>query len=226
MTVAGRGWIAGLALLLAACAPAGQVRDAGAAPTRASQTASPAAVAPTASPAPAATPGAPDGPPAAGDAPVTPEPDTTTVTVFLTRGERLAAVSRTVPRVARIGTAAVEQLLDGPTRREAADGYATQIPQGTRLRGLQVADGVATVDLSGDFETGGGTLGLQLRLGQVVCTLEAFPTVDGVRFAVDGTVVDVVSGDGLVVDRPVTCGPYRDLPGDPGAAPEPTAAPS
>ena len=135
----------------------------------------------------------------------------TSVTIHLTRGERLASVTRRVPRVPRIGSAALEQLFQGPTPEEEADGYGTQIPVGTRLRDLAITDGVATVDLSSEFEEGGGTLALTVRLAQVVCTLDEFPTVDGVRFAIDGTVVDVFSGDGLIIDQPVACSDYAEV---------------
>ena len=228
-----------LAALAVGCAPSGEVVDAGAAPTLQPSGATPAPSA-TASVGPSGRPsqrsdaddrsdgtGEGDeqdrGDDAAGDG----EPgadQTTTVSVYFTRGEGVAPVRRVVPKVARIGSAALDQLLAGPTATEAESGYATQIPEGTRLRDLAITDRIAIVDLSGEFESGGGTLGLSLRLAQVACTLDAFPTVDGVRFAVDGQVVDVFSGDGLITDEPVTCADYtRTAPaGTPPPEPEPS----
>jgi hypothetical protein len=234
-----------VALVLAGCTQSGQLVDAGAAPTR-----PPAQVLP--SPSPASSPAEPSPRPSTtprgwtseragdppGDAGDGNNGDTagtagserrTTVTVFFARGERVEPVTRSVPSVPRIGTAALEQLLAGPTASEVAAGYVTQIPAGSRLRGLTITDGVAVVDFSGEFESGGGTLALTLRLAQVTCTLDAFPTVDGVRFALDGEVVDVFSGDGLVVDEPVACSDYtRTSPGgEPGdTSPPPVAEPS
>lgn len=219
-------------VLPAACGSSGAVVDAGAAPTR--PAAEPTAAPQAPSPAPTVRPdgassalrsgdrgtGGVGGPDTggAGDAGTAGDGgaagERSTVAVYFTRGEQVAAVPRRVPRVARIGAAAMEQLLAGPTTDEAAAGYATQIPAGTRLRGLTITDRVATVDLSGAFESGGGTLGLTLRLAQVACTLDAFPTVDGVRFALDGEVVDVFSGDGLIVDEPVACGDYIQVSSD------------
>lgn len=204
-------------VLLAACGRSGQIIDVGAAPTQQSVDASPAATSPPAA-SPSAAPTAPDeeatrqaDEDSDDDTGGTPADPTTTVSIYLTRGERVEAVRRVVPRVARIGSAALEQLLAGPTATEVAAGYSTQIPDGTRLRGLTITDGVAVVDLSGEFESGGGTLGLTLRLAQVACTLDTFPTVDGVRFALDGEVVDVFSGDGLVIDEPVSCRNYAEV---------------
>jgi hypothetical protein len=231
-----RAWfpVAGLlalVLLLPGCGR-GQVVDVGAAPTRPAHDATSTAAPPDGS-APteqaadggadggmadsgggdgAGSPGGPADPedpgdPTGGGSPGT---STTTLSVWFTQGEQVAAVARSVPRVPRIGSAVLEQLLAGPTADEQAAGYGTEIPSTTRLRDLTITDGVAVADFSGDFESGGGTLGLTLRLAQVVCTLDQFPTVAGVRFALDGEVVDVFSGDGLIIDEPVACSDYAE----------------
>ncbi len=187
-------------LLLGGCAASGQVVDLGSAPTRSSTDV-------TSSVAP---PGNSTGAAAPTGAGTSDQAGTTTLRVFFARGEQIAGVPRTVPRVPRIGSAVLEQLLAGPTADERAAGYGTEIPSTTRLRNLAITGGVAVVDLSGDFESGGGTLGLTLRLAQVVCTLDQFPTVDGVRFALDGKIVDVFTGDGLIIEEPVSCSDYAD----------------
>jgi spore germination protein GerM len=134
---------------------------------------------------------------------------TNQVSIWLVRGEALEVVRRAVPRVPGIGAEAVKALLAGPSSEEAAAGVATAIPAGTRFRSLDIDDGVARVDLSRRFEAGGGGLGLTLRLAQVTCTLDQFESVRGVRFAIDGALVSVLSGDGVVLDKPVTCDGYR-----------------
>jgi hypothetical protein len=132
--------------------------------------------------------------------------------VWLVRGEGLQVVSRTVPNVSRIGAEAVKALLAGPTPAEANAGITTAVPAGTRFLDLAIGgDGIAKVDLSRDFESGGGSLGMTLRLAQVTCTVGQFPTVKGVRFALNGEVVSVFSGDGIVLDKPVTCESYRQV---------------
>jgi N-acetylneuraminic acid mutarotase len=50
-----------------------------------------------------------------------------------------------------------------------------------------------------------------VRLGQLVYTLTQFPTVRTVRFALDGTPVNVFSGQGIVLDHPVGRADYEDL---------------
>jgi hypothetical protein len=66
-----------------------------------------------------------------------------------------------------------------------------------------IEDGIATVNLSGEFESGGGSASLAARLAQVVYTLTQFPTIELVRFALDGEPVEVFGGEGLIMDHPV-----------------------
>ncbi len=133
----------------------------------------------------------------------------TRVAIYLTRGELLRRVHRSVPDTPRIGAEAIKALLAGPTSAEVKAGLGTAIPRSARFRDLRIDGGVAFVDLSREFESGGGTLGLTLRLAQVTCTLDQFPGVEGVRFALDGQQVSVFSGNGIVLSRPVSCASYH-----------------
>lgn len=133
------------------------------------------------------------------------------VSVWLTRGEQVEAVHRSVPRVARVGAEAVKALLIGPTATESRAGFGTAVPAGTRFLDLTIDKGIAKVDLSRDFESGGGTLSLTLRLAQMACTVSQFPTVTGVRFALAGKLLRVFSGDGILLDKPVNCASYREV---------------
>jgi hypothetical protein len=100
-------------------------------------------------------------------------------------------------------SAAMTALLAGPSSEESGDRTITSaIPAGTRLLGLEIADGVASVDLSQEFESGGGSTSMFVRLGQVVFTLTQFSDVQSVRFLVEGQAVSVFSGEGIVLDRP------------------------
>lgn len=151
--------------------------------------------------------------------PSTGGPVTTPVTLWLVQGDGIVAVTRDVPAVEGIGAETVRALLAGPTPGEAASGLATAIPPETRLLGLSIADGTATVDLSSEFESGGGSASVTLRLAQVVCTLDGFATVDRVRFHLDGEDVQVFSGEGVVLDGPASCADYQGATG--GSPPPP-----
>lgn len=97
----------------------------------------------------------------------------------------------------------IEALLESPTSPDIEAGASTAIPKGTRVTDVAIEDGVATVALSREFESGGGSLSMQLRVAQVVYQATQVDGVDGVRIAIDGEVVDTIGGEGLVVDHPM-----------------------
>jgi germination protein M len=134
-----------------------------------------------------------------------------TYQVWFTRDESLFMVTRTQQATPRIGSAALEALLAGPDTREQAAAVGSQIPSGTQLLGLSVDNAVATVDLTSEFESGGGSASMNMRIAQVVYTLTQFPTVKGVLFELDGRRVDVLGGEGVIVDQPVTRKDFRSL---------------
>jgi hypothetical protein len=141
--------------------------------------------------------------------PTTTAPKTTTLRIYLLRDEKVAPVARQIPATEAVGRAAVEQLLAGP---RAADGaLATAVPDATRLLGLTVRDGVATVDVSGEFASGGGSLSMQARLAQLVYTLTQFPTVSRVRLELDGERITTLGGEGISVDHPLARDEFEDL---------------
>ena len=126
-----------------------------------------------------------------------------TLNVYFLRDERLAVAHRTVPRTQAVGMAALEQLLIGPTTRESELGYASAVPDGTEILGLEIEDGIAWVDLNAVFESGGGSLSMAARLAQIAFTLTQVPAVDAVQFLLEGELVEVFGGEGLVLDEPV-----------------------
>jgi len=131
----------------------------------------------------------------------TEEPSATmTVSLYFLRGETLGVAHRAVPASAAPATAAMTALLSGPDARERAAGLGTTIPEGTTLNRLTIKDGVARVDLSGEFASGGGSLSMQARVTQVVYTLTQFRTVKAVDFVLDGEAVEALGGEGLVLE--------------------------
>lgn len=108
---------------------------------------------------------------------------------------------------------ALELLLAGPTQEEK-DGItsiSTAVPEGTRALGVSVDDGVATVDLSGEYDDGGGSFGMFARLAQVVYTLTWIEGIEGVLFELEGEPVTVFSSEGIGLDGPQQRDDYYDL---------------
>lgn len=125
----------------------------------------------------------------------------------------LVAVERELPFTPQIAHATLRALIDGPSDADQAliDDVSSAVPEETLLLGVTIDDGVATVDLSREFESGGGSFSMFSRLAQVVYTVTQFPTVDAVRFQLDGQPVTVFSGEGIVLDAPVARDDYLDL---------------
>jgi hypothetical protein len=166
-----------------------------------------ASPAPTPSAPPSGSPNAsPIGSPAATPTP-TPTPATTEIMIvrayYVLGGgvgvEGLVPTLRELPRTAGVARAAMESLLKG---EGLTDRLSSAIPAGTRLLGLSVRDGIATVDLSREFETGGGSASMTYRLGQVVYTLTQFPTIQAVAFQIEGTRVTTFGPEGIELATP------------------------
>jgi germination protein M len=121
------------------------------------------------------------------------------------RSAGLVPVLRELPQTSGPATAAMNALLAGPNAKErsASPRISTTIPEGTHLLGLSIQDGIATVDLSTEFDSGGGSASCIGRLGEVVYTLTQFSSVDSVAFRVEGRPVSVFGCEGVVLDGPV-----------------------
>ncbi|CAN5728912.1 hypothetical protein BH23CHL2_BH23CHL2_32970 [soil metagenome] len=130
------------------------------------------------------------------------EADEVTLNVYFIRDEHLTVGHRTIPHTLAVGTAAMQALLAGPSQFESELGFSSAIPEGSDLLGLTIEDGIATVDLSAEFESGGGSFSVSARLVQVIYTLTQFPTVDAVEFLLEGEPVGIFSGEGVVIDGP------------------------
>jgi germination protein M len=125
----------------------------------------------------------------------------------------LVSVQREIPSTPRIALATLRELVDGPSAADEAriDGISTAVPASTLVLDVAIDDGLATVNLSREFESGGGSLSMFGRLAQVVYTVTQFPTVDEVQLELDGRPVTVFSGEGIEIDGPMSRADYLDL---------------
>lgn len=125
----------------------------------------------------------------------------------------LVSVHRTIPSTPGIAGAALRNLVAGPSAADKAliNGIATSVPTDTLVLGVNIKNGLATVDLSREFESGGGSFSMLSRLAQVVYTATQFPAVDEVAFRLDGRAVTVFSGEGIVIDGPASRADLVDL---------------
>jgi spore germination protein GerM len=95
---------------------------------------------------------------------------------------------------------AFQQLLAGPTEGTES----TTIPQGTKLLGVKVANDGIHVNLSEEFTSGGGSSSMMGRVGQVIYTATTVNKNANVYIEVNGQPLDVLGGEGLELEQPLT----------------------
>lgn len=147
-------------------------------------------------------------PPLPADAP----PTKMKVKLYFGYEDRVIAVEREVPYSQAVAKTAMLELLKGPSATELK-GLAlhSEIPKGTKILGVVLKGHTARVDLSNEFDDGGGTLSMTMRLAQVVYTLAQYSTIDDVEFYMDGKRVQVFGGEGIELDSPQRPQDYYSL---------------
>lgn len=123
--------------------------------------------------------------------------------------EGLVPVSRTLS--SDDVSAAINALLAGPTADEQAAGITSAVPNGTTLRSVDLGDGIATIDLSSQFDDGGGSMSMFVRLTQLVYTATQYSGVTGVTLEMDGNPVTTFSSEGIEILNPMRRIDSRDL---------------
>jgi spore germination protein GerM len=107
---------------------------------------------------------------------------------------------------------ALTQLLKGST----APNLTSAIPAGTRLLNLQITTNKVHVNLSREFNQGGGSRSMIYRVGQVLYTVTSLKPEARVFFAVEGQPLDdnhPLGGEGLMLRYPMTRQDFqRDFP--------------
>ena len=115
-------------------------------------------------------------------------------------------IKRTVNKNDSPLTTAINLLLAGPDYSIAAERNLTSfIPKGTKLLNARVANGVAYLNFSDNFEFNQeGTVGQINQLMQVVYTATNFSTVSSVQFLINGQKKQFLGEEGIRIDAPLT----------------------
>ena len=128
--------------------------------------------------------------------------------VWFSQGNRLAPAIATIDATPRVGSAALDALIEGPS---GAGNLTSEVPPNTGVNSLNIEGGIATVDLSSEFESGNGIPTMGMRLGQLTFTLTQFPTVKRVVLEIEGERVERFSKEGLVIEKPLTRLDFEDI---------------
>ena len=96
----------------------------------------------------------------------------------------------------------VKELLKAPSKWEKSKGFVSEIPAGTKLLSVRESKGNILIDLSSDFETGGGAESTYTRVKQIIKTANA-NTSTPVYLYINGRQANVIGGEGVMVKQPL-----------------------
>lgn len=115
---------------------------------------------------------------------------------------------RSVPKTNSPLTTTINELLLGPSQSDI--NHRSFIPEGTKLLGASVKNGVATLNFSEEFQYNVyGIEGARTQLMQVVYTASVFPTVKSVQILIDGGKKEYLGSEGVWIGTPLTTGNFR-----------------
>ncbi len=119
-------------------------------------------------------------------------------------------ITRSINKTNMPLTAALNALLKGPDLRDLEAGYMSLIPEGTRLLGASVSNGVATINFSDEFRYNPyGAEGYNGQLMQVVYTATAFGNITSVQFLIEGEKTDFLGSEAIYIGAPLPRSTFR-----------------
>ena len=97
---------------------------------------------------------------------------------------------------------AIQELLSAPSKWEKSKGFASEIPQGTKLISLRESSSSIMIDLSSDFETGSGAESTYMRIKQIIKTANSNTSLP-VYLYINGKQANVIGGEGVMLKQPL-----------------------
>lgn len=135
--------------------------------------------------------------------------DLAAVSMYLIRDGGLVHVTRDLPVPISLEKT-LESLLGGTSEPEERADLRTSIPPGTRLLGIDIDGGTASLNLSSDFASVGGEEEI-LAVAQIVLTIASSESASQVEFELDGVPTDVPVSGGALSNQPVGADEYIEL---------------
>lgn len=98
---------------------------------------------------------------------------------------------------------AVRKLINGPTQIQKIFSTYSEIPVGTKIIAIIQENDKNIIDLTSEFNTGGGTEGIYKKLSQVIETV-LLNTVKPTYLFINGQQVEVFGGEGIMITQPLS----------------------
>lgn len=113
-------------------------------------------------------------------------------------------VQREVPDTPDKFEYAISELLKGPNIVEKSLGAYSEIPKSTKLLDIKRSEGKIVIDLSSDFQYGGGTDSIYSRMMQLIKTSLANSDNSKIYLYLDGKQITSIGGEGIMITQPLT----------------------
>lgn len=98
---------------------------------------------------------------------------------------------------------AIKELVNAPTKFEKSKGLTSEIPQGTKILSIRESSNSIMIDLSKNFESGGGAESTYMRVKQIIKTANANTSLP-VYLYINGKQANVIGGEGIMIKQPLT----------------------
>lgn len=97
----------------------------------------------------------------------------------------------------------IKTLLEGPATLGKFQGLYSEIPEATKLISVKEKNNAYVINLSDDFEYGGGTESISSRFMQLVLTSTNASGGRDVYLEINGSMVEMLGGEGIMIKQPL-----------------------
>jgi len=97
----------------------------------------------------------------------------------------------------------MEALFSGPSGFEKIAGVYSEIPPETKLLGIKEDENSYTINISEEFEFGGGADSMKVRVKQLVTTATQAAGEKDVYLEIEGKRAEYVGGEGIIILQPL-----------------------
>lgn len=96
----------------------------------------------------------------------------------------------------------IKELIAAPTKWEKSKGFTSEIPQGTKILSVRESANSVLIDLSSNFESGGGAESTYLRVKQIIKTANSNTSLPTYLY-INGKQANVIGGEGIMIKQPL-----------------------
>ncbi len=97
---------------------------------------------------------------------------------------------------------AIKELINAPSKWEKSKGFTSEIPHGTKIISVRESDSSIMIDLTSNFEAGGGAESTYMRIKQVIKTANANTSIPTYLY-INGRQANVIGGEGIMIKQPL-----------------------